>query len=177
MTQLGAFMSSWPGDQSPGYGDPGQQGAWDTAGTPGSARERIQPPPTVGQSPAYQQYVDPGQQYGYAQPSNALVQQNAWASPYAAPQQAGFAAAQPQSNGLAVASLVLGITSIVFCWWGIFSLLQVVLAIVFGCIALSRANRSGTRAPLAVGGLVCGCVGAVCYLIFGIVTLGAGLFI
>ena len=177
-------MSSWPGDQNPGYGDYGQQGAWDAAGTPGSARERIQPPPAFGQSPTYQQYGDPGQQYGdpaqqygYAQPSNALVQQNAWASPYAAPQQAGFGAVQPQSNGLAVASLVLDITSIIFCWWGIFSLAQVVLAIVFGCMALSRANRSGGRAPLAIGGIICGSIGAICYLIVGILTLGVGLFI
>ena len=170
-------MSSWPGDQSPGYGGSGQQGAWETGEAPGSARERIQPPPTAGQSPGYQQYGDSGQQYGYAQPSAGLVQQNAWASPYAAPQQAGFAAVRPQSNGMAVASLVLGITSIIFCWWGIFSLVQVVLAIVFGCIALSRANRSGGRAPMAIGGIICGSVGAVCYLIFGILTLGAGLFI
>src|SRR6266700_6337246 len=176
MTQLGAFMSSWSGDQSPGYGDYGQQGTWETetAGTPGSARERIQPPPMAGQSPAYQQYGDPAQQYGYAQPPGALVQQNGWAAPYAAPQQAGFAATQPQSSGMAVASLVLGITSIIFCWWGIFSLLQVILAIVFGCLALSRANRIGARAPLAIAGIACGSVGFLFYLIFGIATLGAG---
>ena len=35
-------------------------------------------------------------------------------------------------NGLAVTSSVLGITCIVFCWWGLFTLAQVVLAIVFG---------------------------------------------
>jgi hypothetical protein len=188
-------MSSWPGDQGPGYGDPGQQGSWDSGAAPGSARERIQPPPAAEQPATYQQpgsYQQPQTdqsgypgQYGYAPQAGAQVQpyaqpyaqQNAWATPYAAPQQNVFVTAQAPSNGMAVASLVLGITSIVFCWWGLFSLLQVVLAIVFGCVALSQSNRAGGRAPLAIAGIVCASAGFICYLIIGIFTLGIGLLI
>jgi hypothetical protein len=72
---------------------------------------------------------------------------------------------------------VLGITSIVFCWWGLVSLAQVVLAIVFGYIGISRANRGASGKGQAVAGLVCGCVGALAYFIFGIVTLGVGFII
>jgi hypothetical protein len=161
---------------------------------PGSARERIQPPPAAEQPATYQQPLTdqsgyPGQ-YGYGPQAGAQVQPyaqpyaqqnaqpNAWATPYAAPQQNVFVTAQaPPSNGMAVASLVLGITSIVFCWWGVFSLLQVVLAIVFGCVALSQSNRTGGRAPLAIAGIVCASVGFIFYLIIGIVTLGFGLLI
>ena len=72
---------------------------------------------------------------------------------------------------------MLGITSIVFCWWGLVSLAQIVLAIVFGCIGISRASRGASGKGLAVAGLVCGCVGALAYFIFGIVTLGVGFII
>jgi hypothetical protein len=180
-------MGNWPGDQSPGYGDPGQQGGWDAGGTPGSARERIQPPPAFDQPPptAYQQPGYPGQQpgyadpqYGYVQSSAALVQQNAWAAPYPAAQPATFAVARSQSNGMAVASLVLGITSIVFCWWGLLAVLQVVLAIVFGCIALGQSNRgAGGQSSLAIGGIICACIGLMCYFVIGIFTLGIFLLI
>jgi hypothetical protein len=178
-------MSGWPGDQNPGYGDSGQQGSWDSGAAPGSARERIQPPPAADQPATYQQpQVDqsgyPGQ-YGYGPQAGAQVQpyaqQNAWATPNAMPQQNVFVTAQPPSNGMAVASLVLGITSVVFCWWGLFSLLQVVLAVVFGCVALSQSNRAGGRAPLAIAGIVCASVGLICYFIVGIFTLGIGLLI
>jgi len=174
----GAFVSNWPGNQGPSYDDSGQQSSWDAGTTPGSARERIQPPPTTYQQPGYQQlgYADP--QYGYVQPAAALVQQNAWATPYPAAQPATFVVARPQSNGMAVASLVLGITSIVFCWWGLLALLQVVLAIVFGCIALGQANRgAGGQAALAISGIICACVGLLCYFIIGIFTLGVFLLI
>jgi len=49
---------------------------------------------------------------------------------------------------------VLGITSIVFCWWGLLTLLQVALAIVFGSVGISKAKRGAANKGLAVGGLV-----------------------
>ena len=59
----------------------------------------------------------------------------------------------PQAaNGLAIAGMILGITSIVLCWWGILSLAQVVLAIVFGGIAIDRANRGAPHKGMAIAG-------------------------
>jgi ABC-type phosphate transport system permease subunit len=79
-----------------------------------------------------------------------------------------------QGNGLAVASLVLGITSIIFSWWGLFTLAQVVLAIVFGSAGLYRANRGAPNKGLAIAGLVLGLIGGAIYFVFGLLTLGAG---
>ncbi len=92
-----------------------------------------------------------------------------WTVPPASPPQA--------ANGLAIAGMILGITSVIFCWWGLFSLAQVVLAIVFGGVAINRANRGAPHKGMAVAGLVCGIVGAVLYLYFGIASLGIGFFI
>ena len=68
---------------------------------------------------------------------------------------------QSSSNGLAVASLVLGIVSIPgLCVYGGGALLGV-LAIVFGCIARSRARREGLpNAGMAIAGIACGAVSA-----------------
>lgn len=82
-----------------------------------------------------------------------------------------------QGNGLAVASLVLGITSIVFCWWGLFTLVQVVLAVVFGGVAIRAANQGAGHKGLAVAGLACGIAGFIAYVLFGIATLGVGFVI
>lgn len=73
--------------------------------------------------------------------------------------------------------MVLGITSIIFCWWGVFSLTQVVLAIVFSGLGIARANRGAARKGMAIAGLVCGLVGAVLYLLIGIASLGVGFLI
>jgi hypothetical protein len=73
--------------------------------------------------------------------------------------------------------MVLGITSIVFCWWGIFTLAQVVLAIVFGGVGIHKANRGADKKGMAIAGLACGIVGFLAYLIFGIATAGVGLLI
>jgi hypothetical protein len=74
---------------------------------------------------------------------------------------------------LAVASLVLGITSIVFCWWGILTLVQVVLAIVFGAAGISKANHGAPNKGPAVAGLALGITGFLIYFVLGLVTLGA----
>jgi hypothetical protein len=71
--------------------------------------------------------------------------------------------AQPTSgNGKAVAALVLGICSIVFCWLSVFDAVFVVLALIFGLLALSDVKKGRSRGRgMAVAGLVCMVVGAV----------------
>jgi ABC-type phosphate transport system permease subunit len=84
---------------------------------------------------------------------------------------------QPAS-GQAVAALVLGITGIVFCWWGLGTLAQVVLAIAFGVKGMQKADAglAGGKG-MAQAGLVLGIVGACLYLLVGVLTLGAGFLI
>ena len=83
----------------------------------------------------------------------------------------------PAGNGLAVAGFVLGITSIVFCWLGLLSLAQVVLAIIFSGVGISRANKGAQRKNMAIIGLVLGGVGFLLYLVVGIMSFGVGLLI
>lgn len=76
---------------------------------------------------------------------------------------------QPQqTNGLAIASLVLGIVSIMFVWIPVIGLLGTLLAIV-GLVLGVLALRQPTGRGLAIGGLVCA---GVSMLITGIYIFG-----
>jgi Domain of unknown function (DUF4190) len=165
-------MTTWPNppaSSGAAAGDPAQPqtrelpGPWtqpQSWARPGGAQEQAQavPPPADQQ---WQAAAQPAIGWGAAPPG--------WAAP-AYPQAA-------PGNGMAVASLVLGITSIIFCWWGLATLAQVVLAIVFGCLGMSRAASGARGRGMAIAGLVCGCVGALFYLLFGVFTLGIGFLI
>jgi len=87
--------------------------------------------------------------------------------------QPGPVRAQP-GNGVAVASLVLGITGIVFSWWGLFTLVQVVLAVVFGAVGISKASHGASNKGLASAGLLLGLVGLGLYFVIGLVSFGLG---
>jgi hypothetical protein len=70
----------------------------------------------------------------------------------------------PRSGkGKAVASMVLGIASILLCWLTFLDVVPVVLAVVFGIIALHDASRDPYRGgrAMAITGIICGAVGAV----------------
>ena len=79
----------------------------------------------------------------------------------------------PRKNGLATASLVLGIVGLVFlCCYGVGSL-AAILAIVFGCISRESIIRSGgkeTGMSYSTAGLVMGIV-AISILIVAIVFI------
>lgn len=67
---------------------------------------------------------------------------------------------RPAANGMAIASLVLGIVSILIVWIPIVGLLGTVMAIVglvLGLMALRKAESRG----LAIGGVVCAGVSLV----------------
>jgi hypothetical protein len=73
---------------------------------------------------------------------------------------------------------VLGITSILFCWWGILSLAQIVLAIVFSSVGIHNANHHGAdKKGMAITGLMCGIAGFAAYVSIGIASAGVGFFI
>jgi Domain of unknown function (DUF4190) len=77
------------------------------------------------------------------------------------PQYHGYAP-PPTGNGKAVAALVLGIASIVFCWLSVFDGIFVVLGIVFAAMAISETKTPGRRGRgMAVAGLICAIVGAL----------------
>jgi Domain of unknown function (DUF4190) len=64
------------------------------------------------------------------------------------------------SNGLAIASLVCGIIGIF-----IFNIILGPLAIIFGGIGLSRANRGAGRRGLSIAGITLGIIDVVLFFI------------
>lgn len=75
---------------------------------------------------------------------------------------------QNASNPMAIAALVCGIVSVVFCWFGWFSFVALALSIVsivLGIKGMGVAKSRGSGKGLAIAGLVCGIVGAALALI------------
>jgi hypothetical protein len=77
--------------------------------------------------------------------------------------------AQP-SNGLAVASMVLGIVGLVFAFIpfiGVIAWPLVILGIIFGGIGISKANEvPGAPKGMAIAGLTCSIVGLLICIIW-----------
>ena len=99
------------------------------------------PPPPQGQPPYQQPQYQPGQ-----------------------PQYQGYV--QRRTNGLAVASLVLGIVGLLL--FGIF-MIPNILAVIFGFVAISQINRApaGTMGGkgMAIAGIVTGFVGIAFFIL------------
>jgi thiamine transporter ThiT len=75
---------------------------------------------------------------------------------------------------MAVAALVLGILSIVLSWIPYVDFVLAVLAIIFGAVGLSAANkRGGAGKGMAITGLVLGVVTIVLGIIFIAVVYSA----
>ncbi|BDH56943.1 DUF4190 domain-containing protein [Tsukamurella sp. PLM1] len=126
------------------------------------------------QYPGPQQY--PGQQGFGQQPFGqqlpgypAYPGQNAPGFPgYGQPMQTG-------TNGLAIASLICGVVSMVlFCFWGA-GLLVAIPAVVMGVLAMKQIRLSGQEGHgMALAGVITGSIGLVislCYLILVIIGL------
>lgn len=126
----------------PEYAPPGYTPPPQTA-PPSTPPPGTSPPPPYGY-PAYGQYgAHP--QYGAPPP----------------PQYSQYP--QPATgNGKAVAGLVLGIASIVFCWTTVFDVVPVVLGLVFGFLGLNQSSRlpGRTGRGMAIAGIVCSVIGA-----------------
>ena len=80
--------------------------------------------------------------------------------------------APPASNGFAVAALVLGIVALVMFFTVWLPILLGALAIVFGALGISKANKMGGRQKgLAIAGLVCGAAAIVIGILFVVVIV------
>ena len=67
------------------------------------------------------------------------------------------------TKGIAIASMVCGIISVVFCWFGYFA----IVALALGIVAIILSVKAGKEAPngqrpgMATAGLVLGIIGVV----------------
>lgn len=96
--------------------------------------------------------TNPGDYQGY---QNQNPQQGGY--PPAPP---GYGYPQQQGNGLAIAGLVCGIVGVL-----IANIILGPLAIIFGGVALSRANRGAPRKNMAIAALVLGIVDIAIWVI------------
>lgn len=96
-------------------------------------------------------------------PDNQNNDQSYYAPPFTDPY---TAPPQKQGKSFAVASLVLGIVSVVCCCFSAFSLICAVLAIVF---AVLQRRRVGSFDGMSTAGLVCGIVSAA-LAVFSIIS-------
>lgn len=104
-----------------------------------------------------------------AQPQQPVYQANPYQQPVyqAAPVVPG--------KGLGIASMILGIASLVlFCFWYL-ALPCAIAGIIMGCIANSKAKAAGMKNGMAVAGIVCSAIAiglTVIILVLGLIGLG-----
>lgn len=84
------------------------------------------------------------------------------------PQGGGYPQPRP-GNGLAIASLVCGIVGLLILW-----IVLSPLAIIFGAIGLSRANRGASGHGQAMAGLILGIIGIVGYIVLIAIVANKG---
>jgi VanZ family protein len=91
--------------------------------------------------------------------------------PYAVP----YYAHARRGTGKAIASLVLGIASIILSILSVFDVIFIALAVIFGVLGLTEANRSPHREGrgMSIAGLVCAGVGAVLAVVLTVWFVGA----
>ena len=124
-------------------------------GVCGQAQNAAEP-----QAPVYQAPVQP-QQPVYVAPQAPV-------NPYAQPVVPG--------KGLGVASMVLGIVSLVlFCVWYL-AIPCAIIGAALGGVAQSKAKAAGVKNGMAVAGITCSCIAlgvAILFLLLGIIGLAS----
>ncbi len=155
-----------PSSPPPGASTPGAPSAW---GSPAGSAAQWGPPTTAPPPPPPPSAADPFAPPQLAPPGDP----NAWAA-YGPPPQypppyppgypgapgapgawPGYGYGPPRTNGLAVASLVLGLIGWAFCGLGS------VIAIVLGFVArnqIRHSNGGQTGTGMATAGIVLGCI-------------------
>jgi hypothetical protein len=140
-----------------------EQAANPQAPAPDPAPQPVMAPQAVVATPA-----DPSRQ----SPQTPI----AYHSPFQ--QAAGYGYAAPQPQGMAIASLVLGIVSLMLLGAYCVGVVPAILAVIFGHISLGR-NRAGLESGqgMAMAGLICGYISlglaVVGLLIVGVVIIAA----
>jgi len=100
-------------------------------------------------------------------PYNTIAELN-----YAAAQQAQVQAPITQTNGLAVAGMVLGIISVaIFCLWPI-SLICAIVGLCLSVAGKSRAEAAKTGNGMAVAGIALSCIALALVVVMFLVWLG-----
>ncbi|MFD4260511.1 hypothetical protein ACFWR9_23570 [Streptomyces sp. NPDC058534] len=128
-------------------------------------RQPVPPPPIAPDGPGHVPYGYPGP-VGYGHPGPAGY-------PGAQPHGYGWSGMGPMpSNGMGTTGLVLGIIAAVgFCLWPL-AIIVGILGVVFGALGRAKASRGeATNASQALAGVICGIVGIVLGVGFGLLVI------
>jgi len=85
---------------------------------------------------------------------------------------AGIQMPAGQSNGVAVAGMVLGILAVVFEWFGLITLAMALTAVVLGAVGLNRSAATGAGRRQGIAGITLGIIGLAAYLFWGAISAG-----
>lgn len=113
------------------------------------------PVPPQGQMgygvPPMSQQMPPQGQMGYGMPPVPPQMQ----VPYQTMPPYGYVGSSTVSSSLAIASMVLGIVSIVLCAWYIIGLSCAIVGLVLGCVYRAKGGTNG----MSIAGIACSSVG------------------
>jgi len=83
-----------------------------------------------------------------------------------------------QSNTMAIAGMILGILSIVFCWIPLLGLVLAIIGLILGVKGLNNAKQmEGKGKGFGIAGISCGSVGIVLSIIYTVFWLFFALII
>lgn len=166
----------YPPDQAPGPSpaDAPASGA-PSYGTSGAAAPSYRPP-AYGPAPGYGPpgYQPPGYgPPGYGPPGPGYAPVGGFAPMAGSPYGSGV----PSVQGLATASMVLGILALVMFWCWFIGIVFALVGLPLGLVALSRISK-GTASPegkgMAVAGLICSGLALVGSIGFLVLIYGSG---
>ena len=138
-----------------------------SCGTKMTAEQTAQP---VFQQPVFQQPAP--QQPVYQQP---VYQQPTYQQPVY--QQPVAPDASVPGKALGIVGMILGIISVLFCWWPLYFWLGYVFglpAIILSCVAKGKAKSVGRKNGMATAGFVCSLIAlivATVYVMIGLLEL------
>jgi len=153
---------------------PDGQAFCSNCGAAAPAQAPVQAAPQPAPQPVAQpvQYAQPA-----AQPVQQPVQQYAQPAPQVQPvyvQPVVAVPAEPRkSSGMAIAGLIMGIFTVIFCWVPVLSWILALLGLIFSIVGIAKKNGGAKGA--AIAGLVLTILGVILGIVLYAAVLGTSL--
>ena len=118
--------------------------------------QQIPPQAQMGYGvPPTPQQISPQTQMGYGVPPASQQIPPQAQMPYQIPQPYGYTRNDTVSSGMAIASMVLGIMSIIVCSWFLLGMGCAVAGLTLGCVYRAKGGTNG----MSIAGIACSSVG------------------
>jgi hypothetical protein len=130
--------------------------------------QTTQAPQTTQPQPTLPQQYQPPLQPAYGQPTQVIPQPPPG---YSAATPGNPSPAKPGAGGLAIASLAVGIASLVLCWVPFLGVIGAAAGLVLGIIAWVRASNQERPQGMAIGGTVVSSVALLASIALTIIVL------